>query len=218
MADRHTRLSDTGGLPILTDEEIAAREAENGLLQFDRMLELIEEATKPGASFRLRPSTMLELQRIAVEGLEPAVGVFRTVDVEISNTPHVPPRWQVVPRLVEELCDYVNDHWNDKHGLHLAAYVMWRLNWIHPFSNGNGRTARAVSYLALCAKLGYVLPGATTIPERIASDKQEYYEALDSADSAWEARGELDVTAMENLLREHLASQLVDVLNQASDS
>ncbi len=42
VADRHTRLTDTQGLPVLSDEEVAIREAENGLLQTDRMMELIE--------------------------------------------------------------------------------------------------------------------------------------------------------------------------------
>ncbi|MBL8221394.1 MAG: Fic family protein, partial [Bryobacterales bacterium] len=34
--------------------------------------------------------------------------------------------------------------------------VMWRLNWIHPFFGGNGRTARSASYLVLCASLNSI--------------------------------------------------------------
>ena len=71
---------------------------------------------------------------------------------------------------VETLCNYVNDHW-DKDAVHLAAYVLWRLKWIHPFADGNGRTARAVSYVVLCLKMDSILPGASTIPEQIAGDK-----------------------------------------------
>ena len=51
--------------------------------------------------------------------------------------------------------------------IHLAAYTMWRVNWIHPFAGGNGRTSRAVSNLVLCARLGYRLPGTLTVPEQI---------------------------------------------------
>lgn len=69
--------------------------------------------------------------------------------MEIKGSQHVPPdAWQV-PQLVEELCDYVNDNWDAATALHLAAYVMWRLNWVHPLADGNGRTARAISYLVL---------------------------------------------------------------------
>ena len=30
-----------------------------------------------------------------------------------------------------------NDNWDDSTPVHLASYVMWRLNWIHPFTDGN---------------------------------------------------------------------------------
>jgi Fic family protein len=90
-----------------------------------------------------------------------------------------------------------------------------RLNWIHPFRDGNGRTSRAVSYLVLCARLGMRLPGTKTIPERIAGNKQPYYDALDSADAAWKA-GRLDVSAMELLLSDNLAAQLVEIHQAAT--
>jgi fido (protein-threonine AMPylation protein) len=88
---------------------------------------------------------------------------------------------------------------------------MWRLNWIHPFSGGNGRTSRAISYLILCARLGYRLVGTTTIPEQIVANRQPYYAALDAADAAF-AVGRIDVTAMEALLGQMLAVQLSSVL------
>ncbi|HET9282483.1 MAG TPA: Fic family protein [Candidatus Angelobacter sp.] len=53
-----------------------------------------------------------------------------------------------------------------KSAIHLAAYVIWRLNWIHPFADGNGRTSRALSYLVLCTRLGERLPGTVTIPDQ----------------------------------------------------
>jgi hypothetical protein len=36
----------------------------------------------------------------------------------------------------------------------LAAYGLWRLNWIHPFVEGNGRTARAVCYFTSMRPVG----------------------------------------------------------------
>ena len=84
--------------------------------------------------------------------------------------------------LSEHLCEYVNSNWSTKSALHLAAYVLWRLNWIHPFADGNGRTARTVSYVVLSIKLDGLLPGAPTIPDQIADDKQPYYLALEAAE------------------------------------
>jgi Fic family protein len=87
---------------------------------------------------------------------------------------------------------------------------MWRINWIHPFAGGNGRTSRAVSYLALCAGLGYHLPGKLTIPEQIVVNREPYYRALDAADLAW-SKVIIDVSEMEILLSALLARQLTQV-------
>lgn len=71
----------------------------------------------------------------------------------------------MVPHLVEELCDYVNNNWEQASAIHLASYVMWRLNWIHPFTDGNGRTSRILPYVVLSAKINGVLPGTPQIPD-----------------------------------------------------
>ena len=91
---------------------------------------------------------------------------------------------------------------------------MWRLNWIHPFDDGNGRTSRAVSYLALCAKMGDRLPGRKTLPEQIAENKLPYYDALEKADEAW-LGNVIDTSAMETLLENYLAVQLKDAFDAA---
>jgi len=121
----------------------------------------------------------------------------------------------LVPELLEDLCDYINANLDSATALHLAAYVMWRLNWIHPFDDGNGRTSRAVSYLVLCMKLGYPLPGTNTIPEQITANKSPYYDALEAADAACE-KGRADVGELETLLGGYLSAQLVGVIEQAT--
>jgi Fic family protein len=114
-----------------------------------------------------------------------------------------------VPELVEDMCAYVNGSFSEKTAVHLSAYVMWRLNWIHPFADGNGRTSRAASYLVLCVKSGHVLPGTKTIPEQIAQNKKPYYDALEAADET-EKAGQLNLKQLEDLLSSALATQLAD--------
>lgn len=194
-------------------EDIALLEAANGLRQFDRLAEMIEEGIS--GRFRLRPSQLQELNRIAVDGLTDGPGSYRPSSISISGSSHQPPPFSQVPSLVEELCDHVNDNWDTTTPNHLAAYVMWRLNWIHPFRDGNGRTSRAASYLVQCVKLGMKLPGSPTIPERIAENKFPYYDALDAADAAWK-QGILDLAQMEELLQSYLAAQLTTVLSLAA--
>jgi len=216
LANKETRLgeNDLGDLPVLSDEQIAERESANGIRQFDRMLELIRENIGQKAAFRLGPQVLVELNALAVDGLEPTPGAFRTIPITIQGSRHVPPDWRDIPALLDEMCGYVNSHWESATALHLAAYCMWRVNWVHPFVNGNGRTSRAVSYLVLSVHLGSLLPGRPMIPELIDGTKREYYQALDRADKAARYR-RTDVSAMEALLQKHLAAQLMSALRTA---
>ena len=121
----------------------------------------------------------------------------------------------MVPELLEELCDYVNDNW-DKPAIHLAAYVMWRLDWIHPFADGNGRTSRVLSFFVLSVRLGFVLPGSPTLPELVIAHRADYEDALDAADAAYKNGKAIDVSKMEQLIESLLAKQLHRVYEMAS--
>lgn len=112
------------------------------------------------------------------------------------------------------MCDYVSDNWS-RTAFHLASYLMWRLNWIHPFADGNGRTSRILSYVVLCIRLGHKLPGTPTIPEQIVADRRPYFAALDAADAATK-EGHVDVGAMEEMLKGMLATQLMGLIKEAS--
>jgi Fic family protein len=199
---------------IESEADRAPVEAANALRQFDAVLDEIDNVARDGRPFRLRPSMILTLHRIALDGLSSYAGVFRPGPVSIGKSKHQPPEAHLVAALVEEMCDWVNDNL-DQPSLMLCAYTMWRLNWIHPFEDGNGRTSRAVSYLVLCSVLGDRLPGRKTIPEQIAENKAPYYEALEEADKAC-SDGKLDLSAMVDLLEGYLAAQLKSVFDQAS--
>ncbi|WP_299395470.1 Fic family protein [Pelagibius sp.] len=199
---------------IESDAERAPIEAANALQQFDAVLDEIDKVARDGLPFRLRPSLILGLHRIALQNLSSFAGVFRPGPVSIGKSKHSPPDAHLVAELVEQMCDWINENL-DKPPLELCAYAMWRLNWIHPFEDGNGRTSRAVSYLVLCSVLGDRLPGRKTIPEQIAENKKPYYEALEKADEAW-ADGQLDLSVMVGLLEGYLATQLKSVFDQAS--
>jgi Fic family protein len=201
---------------LLTDPlAIAKKEASNGLRQFDAVVARIAEAGRAPAPFRFRPSELLSLNRIALDGINRLAGNYRSSGIYITGSKHRPPAVEEVPGLVEDLCDYVNDNFATASAVHLAAYVMWRLNWIHPFDDGNGRTARAASYLVLCIKLAGRLPGRPTIPELIVERKKPYYDALEAADRRWAETGTVDLTAMEDLLTDLLSAQLVSALEEA---
>ncbi|NYJ11154.1 Fic family protein [Rhizobium leguminosarum] len=200
---------------LIKDEtQRAEAEARNGLRQFDAARAMIIDAIEKGSKWKLRPSLLLALHREALQGISVYAGNFRPADVAIQGSEHKPLGAHRVPELIEELCDYVNDNW-DKTAVYLASYVMWRLNWIHPFSDGNGRTSRMVSYVVLCVKLQLPLPGIRTIPDQIVDNRKPYFDALEAADRAAE-RGAYDLSKMEELIEGMLATQLASVMETAT--
>ena len=130
-----------------------ALEVENGFRQFDLTIDIIKYYLEPERPFALRVPLILDLQKEAVNGIEAEAGEIRRTTVGISKSKHVPPEPHLVGQLLTEFCEYVNDNWHEKTAFYLSAYAMWRLNWIYPFSDGNGRTSRAVSYALLSIKL-----------------------------------------------------------------
>lgn len=204
---------------VVADElDRAKLEAANALRQAERVRQLILNVLD-GRPFKLRTSTILDLNRCAIDGLDAYAGNFRPGGVKIHDSAHEPPPGHLVAELVEELCDYVNDSWQTQSSVHLASMVMWRMNWIHPFTDGNGRTSRATSYLVLCAHAKVMLAGAETIPEQIVANRLPYYGALEAADKQYDLDKRLTastVLVMEALMGSMLAKQLRSAFDNAS--
>ncbi len=165
---------------LITDPKARAEaEARNVLRQYDAGLAAIQSALERG-SFKLRPSLILALHREALSGVSIFAGNYRPGGVAIEGSRHEPVGAHLVPELVEGLCDYVNENWEKSTPIHLGSYVMWRLNWIHPFADGNGRTSRNASYIVLSVRAGAILPGTPTIPDQIVDNRNPYFDALDA--------------------------------------
>jgi Fic family protein len=217
--DSRIRHSEAETASVVTDDlERAKKEAANGLRQAERVRDLVLSAME-GRPFKLRTSTILDLNRCAIEGLDAYAGNYRPGGVKINKSDHAPPEAYLVPSLVDDLCDYVNENWKLVSAIHLSSMIMWRLNWIHPFTDGNGRTSRAVLYLVLCAHSQVLMAGTETIPEQIVGNRTPYYEALEAADNVFAGEGRLTqntVVAMEELMRAMLARQLRSAFENAS--
>ena len=91
----------------------------------------------------------------------------------------------------------------------LATYVLWRLNHIHPFINGNGRTARAACYFVLCVKVGGWLGGNVILPELLRRERQEYVKALKQVDeTASRGAGEIALAPLQDLVSRLLKERI----------
>ena len=110
-------------------------------------------------------------------------GEYRPCAVTVGN--YIPPAHYRVPELMNAFINEVNRYWETLDVLSLASYSLWRLNHIHPFINGNGRTARALCYYVVCVKSGSLLRGDPILPDLIRQNHDEYVRVLRATDAAY---------------------------------
>lgn len=189
------------------DPELYAQVQERNLIrQYDLLTNCVEIGLRQGhVSFD--KYVIWSLNHAAVANISQFGGRFREEPIYVGN--HKPPHFKEVPELMDRFLSTIHENWFNWQPTELAAYGLWRLLWIHPFIEGNGRTARAVCYYLLCARSGALLPGRKIVPERIRENRQPYYAALRAADQAWH-EGNLDFSELENYLATLLAAQLIN--------
>jgi Fic family protein len=126
---------------------------------------------EPITEHNIRQTHALILRTIDDEN----AGAYRKGQVYITGSTYVPPMAIEVPPLMQELVAWINSaEAAELHPVERAALAHFRLVHIHPFIDGNGRTARLLMNLILIRE-GY--PPAVIRRER----RPEYYDALDQA-------------------------------------
>ena len=91
---------------------------------------------------------------------EENAGVYRKVPVFVTGTDFEFPKFSEVPSLMKEFAQKIPYIREEYHPVHYAAIIHAKLVAIHPFVDGNGRTARLLMNLALLQN-GYTI---TIIP------------------------------------------------------
>lgn len=168
---------------------------------------LVQHALKVD-NYRFAPETLFALHHAAANLLERLPGRIRNEPREIEGSRHKPPHEADVQGLLTEFFTFLNDHFEEYSVSKVGAYALWRITWIHPFIECNGRTARAFSYLVMCKKLGRWPPGSHTIHELIRKNSAGYYHGLELADNHYAEHGTVNVDFLEEYLKRLLYSQL----------
>jgi Fic family protein len=102
-------------------------------------------------------------------------GRYRNANVIIGGADHTPPDALQVPNLMRDLIVWLNSQKNKLNIIELSALLHHKLVNIHPFFDGNGRTARLTMNLFLM-QAGYPLVVI------MKTDRKKYYDVLDKAD------------------------------------
>jgi Fic family protein len=198
--------------------EIEVLNATNQLNVLDGLLTLLLAHRGPfGTGNAPMPddAAFCELHRAGTLFLLAEPGCYRNLEVEVKDANGIvtfkPIRWQFVSAFMQHFYRELSSVWTSGDALDVAAYALWRINWIHPFRNGNGRTARAFSYACLCLKLGVKLPGQPTVIDQLMANRPEYEAALQAADQTF-ALGKIpDLAPMKNLLNNFLQIQIAAI-------
>ena len=190
------------------DPALYAKVLEKNLFrQYDLLLNCIEIGLEKGIE-AFDKYTLWSLNAAAVANLAQFGGRYRQEPIYVGN--HRPPHFKEVPDEMDRFFAVIHENWSViDDPTTLPAYALWRLNWIHPFVEGNGRTARAACYYLICLKAGALLPGKKIVPERIRENRQPYYDALRAADRHWE-QGDFNVSELSHYLGKLLIDQLSD--------
>lgn len=182
---------------------------QNLLRQYDLLSNCIEIGIQKGIE-SFDKYTLWALNYVAVANIAQFGGRYREEPIYVGN--HKPPHFRDVPDLMDRFFALIHENWTNPkmdNPMLLPAYALWRLNWVHPFVEGNGRTARAACYYLICLRQGKILGGRKIVPERIRESRDRYVAALRAADKAWEA-GDYDLGPMAKYLGELLIGQLTD--------
>ncbi len=152
-------------------------EAKNHKEALDYLYELIAKENKPTIS----ESLIRSLNQIVIQSIDKEwAGRYRNSSVIIGGAKHKPPEAIDVPKLMDDLMNFIKQNKNKLHPIELAAIVHHKIVFIHPFFDGNGRTARLVMNIILMQN-GYPLAII------LKNDRKRYYNTLSKAD-----KGDLD--------------------------
>lgn len=136
-------------------------------------IELVENLISD--NYILKETDILNIHELVLQKIEKDfAGRFRTSGVRISGANFVPPNALKIDEFITELTEWTNN--SEMNIVLKSAIFHHRFVWIHPFFDGNGRTARLLFNLLLM-KEGF--PPAIILK----NDRKKYYDALNFANN-----------------------------------
>jgi Fic family protein len=136
------------------------------------LYELINKKSQPTLSEQL----IRDLHKLVVKKTEEEfAGKYRNSNVFIGGADHTPPDALQVPDQMRDLINWFIKNRKKLHPVELSAQLHHRLVYIHPFFDGNGRTARLVMNIVL-------MRSKYPLVVILKNDRKKYYRVLDQAD------------------------------------
>lgn len=183
----HTTIIDA--LEEINDETDKATGVSEGVHEINNIQAGIDFIEQNVHTVPIDKAFICELHRIVVKDLtregDDRPGGYRKKPVKIEKSKHEPPMPSDVDDHMESLIRFINRSDTTQYDLLKDAVVHHRFVWIHPFTNGNGRVSRLITY-AMMAKQGFIDSTGVRVLNPTAvfgSNRDEYYDYLARADS-----------------------------------
>ena len=202
---------------VLEGESVVARARDiQEVINYRNVVELLDELAFKRGGFDSQD--LKDIQRESVNKIVPEdkIGEFRKSQVIIKNeeTGEVilrPPKFVEVTHLINDFIGWLNGaEVKEIHPIILAGIAHYILVSIHPFVEGNGRTARAFATLILI-KRNYDIKKFFALEERFDEDPASYYEAFTEVDKQSPNIAERDITAWLEYFTGVVAIELVKI-------
>ena len=207
-----TALSLEQAKSILEGKKVAGinRDDEKELLNYKKAMDFISKYL--GKNDPVSEGIVRELHKILVKdvrGENADPGNYRKIQNYVVNSRtreviYTPPAPLDVPHLMREFTEWVNKT-EDVSPVLVAGVAQFQFVHIHPFIDGNGRTARLLSALILY-KTGYDFKRLFTISEYYDKDRQNYYQAIQTV-----RQNDMDMTTWLEYFVNGLRSQMTEI-------
>ncbi|MFA5168540.1 MAG: Fic family protein [Candidatus Omnitrophota bacterium] len=186
------------------------RDDEKELLNYKKAMDFLSKYL--GKDDPVSEGVVRELHKIIVKGVRGEnadPGSYRKIQNYVVNSRthevvYTPPAPLEVPPLMREFTDWINRA-EDLSPILVAGIAQFQFVHIHPFIDGNGRTARLLSTLILY-KTGYDFKRLFTISEYYDKDRPAYYQAIQNV-----RKNHMDMTTWLEYFVDGLRSQMIEI-------
>ena len=187
-----------------------SRDDEKELLNYKKAMDFISKYL--GKDDPVSEGIVRELHKILVRGVRGEnadPGNYRKIQNYVVNSRtreviYTPPGALDVPHLMREFVEWINKA-EDVSPILVAGIAQFQFVYIHPFIDGNGRTARLLSTLILY-KTGYDFKRLFTISEYYDKDRPAYYQAIQTV-----RKNNMDMTTWLEYFVDGLRSQMAEI-------
>lgn len=180
------------------------------VLNYRKVLNYIDRKSR-----EISEKDLLSIHKLTVDKVlrSDQAGKYRSSQVVVKNSKtgeisFRPPEAKDVPRLTKEFFSWISgEQFSDTHPVLAAGIVHYVLAYIHPFVDGNGRTARALATMVLFTR-GYDIKKFFSLEEYFDRNAKRYYETLQDVSNQKAQFADKDLTVWLEYFCEGLAEEL----------